>query len=219
MLILAYTALGALSRSDRPAAEVSRPFDGERDGFVLGEGAGVLVLEELEHAKKRGATIYAEVLGLGSQLRRLRRHQARPGSARRRPRHHASRCARPRIDPSDVDYINAHGTSTRLNDLMETVAVKRVFGDRREGDADVVDQVDGRPPDRRRRRGRGGGDGADAAHGVRAADDQPDARPTRTATSTTCPTRPARCRSQVAVSTSFGFGGQNAALVMRRFAG
>src|SRR5207253_2800730 len=63
LLILAYTALGALSRSDRPPHEVSRPFDGKRDGFVLGEGAGVLLLEELEHAKRRGATIYAEVVG------------------------------------------------------------------------------------------------------------------------------------------------------------
>src|SRR4029077_12846533 len=68
LLILAYTALGALSQSERPPSEVSRPFDGRRDGFVLGEGAGVLVLEELEHAKKRGAVIYAEVLGLGTSF-------------------------------------------------------------------------------------------------------------------------------------------------------
>src|SRR5438132_2403296 len=68
LMILAYTALGALSTSDRPPAEVSRPFDGKRDGFVLGEGSAVLVLEELEHARKRGAQIYAEVLGLGSSF-------------------------------------------------------------------------------------------------------------------------------------------------------
>ena len=68
LLMLAYTALGALSHSDRPASEISRPFDGKRDGFVLGEGAGLLVLEELEHAKKRGAMIYAEVLGMGSSF-------------------------------------------------------------------------------------------------------------------------------------------------------
>src|SRR5260370_5529513 len=68
LLLLAYSALGALSPAKRPPEEVSRPFDGERDGFVLGEGAGVLMLEELEHARRRGATVYAEVLGLGSSF-------------------------------------------------------------------------------------------------------------------------------------------------------
>src|SRR5207249_1776460 len=68
LLLLAYLALGALSRADRPPTEVSRPFDGQRDGFVLGEGAGVLILEELERAQQRGAVIYAEVLGFGSSF-------------------------------------------------------------------------------------------------------------------------------------------------------
>src|SRR5262249_22107638 len=128
LLLLAYAALGALSRACRAPQEISRPFDGERDGFVLGEGAGVLVLEELEHAKRRGAVTYAEVLGLGSSFDAYAVTKPDPearGAAR------AIRWAlnEARVGPPDVDYINAHGTSTRLNDLMETVAVKRVFGE------------------------------------------------------------------------------------------
>src|SRR5204863_3170385 len=126
LLMLAYHSLGALSISARPAAEVSRPFDGQRDGFVLGEGAGVLVLEELEHARRRGATIYAEVLGLGSSFDAYAVTRPDPEAAGAvRSIRWALREAR--IDPADVDYINAHGTSTRLNDQMETMAVKRVF--------------------------------------------------------------------------------------------
>src|SRR6185369_15062018 len=128
-MILAYTALGALSTSERPAEEVSRPFDGRRDGFVLGEGAGVLVLEEMEHAKKRGATIYAEVLGLGSSFDAYAVTKPDP-EAKGAGRAITEALREARIDPRDVNYINAHGTSTRLNDMMETAAVKRVFGEK-----------------------------------------------------------------------------------------
>jgi 3-oxoacyl-[acyl-carrier-protein] synthase II len=128
LLILAYNALGALSTAERPASEVSRPFDGKRDGFVLGEGSGILVLEELEHAKKRGATVYAEVLGLGSSFDGYSVTKPDP-DARGAARAITSALREARVDPADVDYINAHGTSTRLNDEMETKAVKRVFGD------------------------------------------------------------------------------------------
>src|SRR5439155_4485746 len=128
LMILAYTALGALSRSERPAAEVSRPYDGKRDGFVLGEGAGVLLLEELEHAKKRGAVIYAEVLGSGSSFDAYAVTKPDP-EARGAARAIEWALKEARVDPHDVDYINAHGTSTRLNDLMETLPVKRVFGE------------------------------------------------------------------------------------------
>src|SRR5262249_33863657 len=107
LLLLAYTALGALSPAERPPAEVSRPVDGRRDGFVLGEGAGVLVLEELEHARKRGATIYAEVLGFGSSFDAYAVTKPDPEAAG------AARVIRwalreARVDPHDVDYINAH---------------------------------------------------------------------------------------------------------------
>ncbi|HZZ78326.1 MAG TPA: beta-ketoacyl-ACP synthase II [Gemmataceae bacterium] len=217
LLILAYTALGALSRSDRPAVEVSRPFDGQRDGFVLGEGAGVLVLEELEHAKKRGATIYAEVLGMGSSFDAYAATKPDP-EARGAARAIKESLREARIDPSDVDYINAHGTSTRLNDQMETMAVKKVFGDNAKvlplssiksmvghliGAAGAVEAVamaltlhsNAVPPTINQK--------------VRDPDCDLDYVPN---TAREMPVK-------VAVSTSFGFGGQNAALVMRRFAG
>ena len=129
LLLLAYTALGALSQAHRPPAEVSRPFDRERDGFVLGEGAGVLVLEELERARKRGATIYAEVLGLGSSFDAYSITKPDP-QARGAMRAIQWALDESRVDCRDIDYINAHGTSTRLNDIMETIAVKQVFGEK-----------------------------------------------------------------------------------------
>src|SRR5437764_1783365 len=127
LLLLAYGALGALSPATRAPAEISRPFDGRRDGFVLGEGSGVLMLEELEHARRRDAIIYAEVLGLGSSFDAYSVTKPEP-DARGAARAIEWALREARVDKRDVDYINAHGTSTRLNDLMETTAVKRVFG-------------------------------------------------------------------------------------------
>jgi 3-oxoacyl-[acyl-carrier-protein] synthase II len=94
---------------------------------VLGEGAGVLVLEELEHAKKRGAVIYAEVLGLGSSFDAYAATKPDP-EARGATRAIRSALKEARVDAADVDYINAHGTSTPLNDRVETLAIKNVFG-------------------------------------------------------------------------------------------
>jgi 3-oxoacyl-[acyl-carrier-protein] synthase II len=128
-LLVAYNAMKAVSASFRPPVEVSRPFDGERDGFVLGEGAAVLVLESLRRAKRRKATIYAEVTGYGSSFDAYGITRPEPdGKGAAIAMKAALREAK--TDSSEIDYINAHGTSTRLNDLMETVAVKRVFGHR-----------------------------------------------------------------------------------------
>jgi len=129
LLMVAYQAMKAVSCSTRPPAQVSRPFDGQRDGFVLGEGAAVLILESLARARRRKATIYAEVTGYGSSFDAYGITRPEPeGKGAALAMRAALREAR--RDPADIDYINAHGTSTRLNDLMETVAVKRVFGHR-----------------------------------------------------------------------------------------
>jgi 3-oxoacyl-[acyl-carrier-protein] synthase II len=129
LMLLAYTALGTLSRSaDRCPCEMSRPFDRLRDGFVISEGAAVLVLEEYERAKRRGAPVYAEVLGFGSSFDAYSVTRPDP-DGRGGARAIQAALAEARVDHRDVGYINAHGTSTRLNDAMETAAVKRVFGD------------------------------------------------------------------------------------------
>jgi 3-oxoacyl-[acyl-carrier-protein] synthase II len=123
-----FAAMRALStRNDEPA-RASRPFDKDRDGFVMGEGAGVIILEELEFAKRRGATIYAELVGYGMSADAF--HITAPsedGDGGMRVMQAALKQAA--IAPSQVDYINAHGTSTPYNDKLETLAIKRVFGD------------------------------------------------------------------------------------------
>ena len=129
LMLLAYTALGTLSkRTDLAPEERSRPFDRLRDGFVISEGAAILVLEEYERAKARNAPIYAEVLGWGSSFDAYSVTKPDP-EGRGGARAIAAALTEAQIDHRDVGYINAHGTSTKLNDTMETAAVKRVFGE------------------------------------------------------------------------------------------
>lgn len=125
--VAGFTALTALSTSEDPM-RASIPFDKDRNGFVLGEGAGIVVLEELEHAKARGAKIYAEVVGYGSTGDAYHiTSPAEDGSGAAKAMEYAMQEAG--IEPSEVQYINAHGTSTHHNDLFETFAIKKAFGD------------------------------------------------------------------------------------------
>lgn len=126
--VAGFAAMKAMStRNDSPET-ASRPFDAERDGFVMGEGSGIVILEELEHAKARGAHIYAEVIGYGSNADAYHITAPAPGGE------YARKCMElaikdANIKPEEVDYINAHGTSTGLNDKNETIAIKELFGD------------------------------------------------------------------------------------------
>jgi 3-oxoacyl-[acyl-carrier-protein] synthase II len=215
LLLLAYTALGALSRARRAPTEVSRPFDDERDGFVLGEGAGVLVLEEAEHARQRGAPIYAEVLGFGSSFDAYAVTKPDP-QARGAARAIDWALREARVDHHDIDYINAHGTSTRLNDLMETTAVKRVFGENsRELPMSSIKSMVGHLI---------GAAGAVEAVALALTLQDGVLPPTINLThpDPECdldyvPNSAREVAVRTAMSTSFGFGGQNAALVMRQY--
>ena len=139
-------------RWDDPA-QSSRPFSADRDGFVLGEGAWMFVLEDREHALARGATILAELAGYGSTCDAYHRVQIAPDvvepvRAMELALHDAG------VAKDEVGYVNLHGTSTELNDRMETLALRKCFGDARRRHPDELDQVDDRPPAGRLRRRR-----------------------------------------------------------------
>jgi 3-oxoacyl-[acyl-carrier-protein] synthase II len=126
--ITAFNALKALSTRNDPPQKASRPFDKNRDGFIISEGAVVLVLESMEHALGRGANILAEIIGYGATSDAF--HVTQPledGAGAARAMQAAIKKAG--IKPEEIQYINAHGTSTQLNDAMETKAIKTVFGE------------------------------------------------------------------------------------------
>lgn len=128
MSVGGFAAMKALSTRNDDPAHASRPWDKGREGFVVGEGAGILILEELEYAKRRGATILAEIIGYGMSGDAY--HITSPsedGEGAFRVMRNALRDAK--LDPTLIDYINAHGTSTQLGDRIETLAIKRAFGD------------------------------------------------------------------------------------------
>jgi beta-ketoacyl-acyl-carrier-protein synthase II len=129
MAIGGFANMKALSERNDSPGTASRPFDQTRDGFVMGEGAGVVVLEELEHARKRGARVYAEIVGYGATGDAYHLTAPAPeGEGAQRAMRRA--LADAQLTADDIQYINAHGTSTPANDLNETKAIKAVFGDR-----------------------------------------------------------------------------------------
>src|SRR3954463_10232053 len=129
MAIGGFANMKALSERNDSPETASRPFDATRDGFVMGEGAGILILEELEHAKARGARVYAEIVGYGATGDAHHLTAPAPeGEGAQRAMKRAMKDAG--FAPTDIDYINAHGTSTPANDLNETKAIKAVFGER-----------------------------------------------------------------------------------------
>jgi 3-oxoacyl-[acyl-carrier-protein] synthase II len=210
-----FAALRALStRNDEPA-RASRPFDKDRDGFIIGEGAGVLILEELEHAKRRGAKIYAELVGYG--LSGDAYHITAPsedGDGGVRVMRMAIRKAG--IKPEQVDYINAHGTSTPYNDKLETLAIKTCFGDHARTVAiSSTKSMTGHLL--------GGAGGLEAGISVLAVYEQV-APPTINLDhpDPECDLDYVPCKKrempiQYALSNSFGFGGTNAALLFKRY--
>jgi 3-oxoacyl-[acyl-carrier-protein] synthase II len=212
-----FSAMKALSKRNDAPAEASRPFDEERDGFIMSEGSGILVLEELEHARARGAEIIAEVIGYG--LSSDAYHIAAPPE----DGEGAARCMRfalqdAGLSPDQVDYINAHGTSTPLNDRCETVAIKAVFGEHARKLAisstkSMVGHMLGAA---------GGIEAVFTALSIRDQVVPPTInlyRPSPECDLDYVPLTARQMSIGVAMSNSFGFGGTNGVVVLRRFSG
>jgi 3-oxoacyl-[acyl-carrier-protein] synthase II len=210
-----FAAMRALSTRNDDPASASRPFDADRDGFVIGEGAGVLILEELERARSRGAKIYAEVVGYGMSADAF--HITQPsedGDGAVRVMMNAITDAG--IEPHEVDYINAHGTSTFYNDKLETMAIKRVFGDSAysipvSSTKSMMGHLLGAA---------GGVEAGVIALALRDQVVPPTAnyeKPDPDCDLDYVPNAARRLNLRYALSNSFGFGGTNAALLMRRY--
>ena len=209
-----FNAMMALStRNDDPSA-ASRPFDKDRDGFVPGEGAGVVILEELEHARARGARIYAEVSGYAANSDAFHITKPAPdGEGAQRCMAKALKDAK--LDPSSIDYINAHGTSTFFNDLNETKAIRAVFGEH----ADKLAVSSTKSMTGHMLGAAGGAEAAISAMAI----DQGVVPPTinYTTPDPECdldyvPNEARKLEVRHALSNSFGFGGTNATLVLSR---
>ena len=212
-----FAAMRALSTRNDDPAHASRPFDANRDGFVVGEGAGILVLESLEHAQRRDAPIFAEIVGYGMSGDAYHITQpAENGDGAFRVMRAALKDAK--LDPSDIGYLNAHGTSTPLGDALETTAIKRLFGERaRQLPVSSTKSMTGHLL--------GGAGGLEAGISVLALRDQilpPTINyetPDPACDLDYVPNHARKASIEYALSNSFGFGGTNAALIFRRWSG
>ena len=212
-----FAAMKALSTRNDDPAHASRPWDSGRDGFVVGEGAGILVLESLEHAQKRNAPILAEIVGYGMSGDAY--HMTQPeenGDGAYRVMMAALKDAK--LAPDDISYVNAHGTSTPIGDVIETRALKRVFGERaKKMPVSSTKSMTGHLL--------GGAGGLEAGISVLALRDQtlPPTinleQPDPECDLDYVPNHARKAPVEYALSNSFGFGGTNAALVFRRWSG
>lgn len=210
-----FAAMRALSTRNEDPEHASRPFDLDRDGFVIGEGAGILILEELEHARARGAKIYAEMAGYGMTSDAFHITQP-PEDADGAVRVMQVAVRDAGIEPHEIDYINAHGTSTYYNDKLETLAIKRVFGDSAysipvSSTKSMMGHLLGAA---------GGVEGGIIALALRDQVAPPTAnyeKPDPECDLDYVPNKARKKEMRYALSNSFGFGGTNAALVMKRF--
>jgi len=212
-----FAAMKALSTRNDDPQHASRPWDAGRDGFVVGEGAGILVLESLEHAQRRKAQILAEIVGYGMSGDAY--HMTQPeenGDGAYRVMMAALKDAK--LTPNDVGYVNAHGTSTPIGDVIETRALKRVFGDRaKQVPISSTKSMTGHLL--------GGAGGLEAGISVLALSDQtlPPTinleNPDPECDLDYVPNHARKASVEYALSNSFGFGGTNAALIFRRWSG
>lgn len=208
-----FASMRALSTRNDDPEKASRPWDADRDGFVMGEGAGILILEELEHAKKRGAPILGEIVGYGMSSDAYHMTQPAPeGEGGYRVMRNALRDAN--IPPSAVGYVNAHGTSTPMGDVLEATAIRNLFGDKV-----LVSSTKSMTGHLL-----GGAGALEAGISVLALRDQI-LPPTinlvhqdpATAGMDFIPNQPRKVEVEYALSNSFGFGGTNGALIFRRW--
>jgi 3-oxoacyl-[acyl-carrier-protein] synthase II len=212
-----FASMKALSTRNDDPAHASRPFDAGRDGFVVGEGAGILILESLEHAQKRHASILAEIVGYGMSGDAYHITQpAENGDGAFRVMKAALKDAK--LSPEDIGYVNAHGTSTPLGDCLETIALKRVFGERaKQVPVSSTKSMTGHLL--------GGAGGLEAGICVLALRDQilpptiNQETPDPECDLDYIPNVARKASVEYALSNSFGFGGTNAALIFKRWSG